>query len=93
MTECAFNTIHVRAAAGRSTQLGQRLGQIAEAVRSAPGSLDYAVQRSQQDPDLWTVKGRWACAAQLLAHFELPALQDFIALTAEQLASRLHFDH
>ena len=93
MPACAFNTVHVRAAAGHSMELGQRLQRIAQAVRTAPGCLDYAVQRDPIDPDLWTVNGRWACAEQLDAHFELPALQAFIELTAERLASRLDFDH
>ena len=93
MPACAFNTVHVRAAAGRSRELGERLQQIAEAVRCAPGCLDYAVQRDPLDPDLWTVSGHWRCAEQLVAHFQLPALQGFIELTSEHLARRLDFDH
>ncbi|MBK5437257.1 antibiotic biosynthesis monooxygenase [Pseudomonas sp. TH32] len=93
MTACAFNTVHVRAAPGRSPELGERLQQIAEAIRTAPGCLDYAVHRSPIDPNLWTVNGRWACAEQRTAHFQLPALQGFIELTSQRLASRLDFDH
>ena len=93
MPVCAFNTVQVRAAAGRSTELGERLQQIANAVRTAPGCLDYAVQRDPADPDLWTVNGRWACGEQLTAHFALPALQGFFELTHHQLARRLDFDH
>lgn len=93
MPACAFNTVHVRAAAGRSTELGERLQQIAETVRTAPGCLNYAVQRDPVDPDLWTVSGRWVCSEQLNAHFALPALQGFIELTRQHLARRLDFDH
>lgn len=93
MPACAFNTVHVRATAGRSPELGERLQQIADSVRTAPGCLDYAVRRDPMDPDLWTVTGRWACAQQLSAHFALPALQGFIELTREHLARRLDFDH
>jgi quinol monooxygenase YgiN len=93
MPACAFNTVHVRAAIGRSTELGERLGQIADAVRSAPGCLDYSVQRDPLDLDMWTVNGRWACVEQRDAHFALPVLQGFIELTQERLAWRLFFDH
>ncbi|MCF5054620.1 monooxygenase [Pseudomonas syringae] len=93
MPACACNTVHVRAAAGRSSELGERLQQIANAVRTAPGCLGYTVQRDPLDPDLWTVSGRWTSAEQLVAHFRLPALQGFIELTGEQLARRLDFDH
>ncbi|MBF6031193.1 antibiotic biosynthesis monooxygenase [Pseudomonas sp. P115] len=93
MPACAFNTVNVRAVAGRSAQLGKRLQQIADTVRTAPGCLGYVVQRSPIDANLWTVIGQWACAEQLNAHFELPALQRFIELTEEQLACRLDFHH
>ena len=93
MPACAFNTVHVRATAGRSAQLGERLQQIAEAVLSAPGCLGYAVQRDPVDFELWTVSGRWACTEQLTAHFALPALQGFIELTREHLARHLDFNH
>ncbi|AMN81171.1 putative quinol monooxygenase [Pseudomonas azotoformans] len=93
MPACAFNTVLVRAAAGRSAELGERLQQIADAVLTAPGCLDYGVQRDPMDPDLWIVTGRWYCAEQLSAHFALPALQGFIELTREHLARRLDFDH
>ncbi|WP_411380516.1 putative quinol monooxygenase [Pseudomonas sp. MPB26] len=93
MPACAFNTVHVHATAGRSTQLGERLQQIAQAIRSAPGCLDYTVQRDPANLDLWTVSGRWVCAEQLNAHFRLPALQGYIELTGEHLARCLTFDH
>jgi heme oxygenase (mycobilin-producing) len=93
MPACAFNTVRVRAAPGRSPELGERLHQIAEAVRAAPGCLDYNVQRSPVDPNLWTVSGCWQSIDQLNAHFDLPALQGFIELTSQRLASRLDFDH
>ncbi|HAA40121.1 MAG TPA: monooxygenase [Pseudomonas sp.] len=93
MPDRAFNTVHVRAAAGRSRELGERLRQIAELVRATPDCLDYAVQRSPVDPDLWTVNGCWAGAEPLNAHFGLPALQGFIELASANLASRLAFDH
>lgn len=93
MPACAFNTVHVRAIAGRSRELGERLQLIAQAVRSSPGCLDYNVCRSPLDLNQWTVSGHWACAEQRNAHFALPALQGFIDLTGERLASRLVFDH
>ncbi|CRM89026.1 Antibiotic biosynthesis monooxygenase [Pseudomonas sp. 22 E 5] len=93
MPACAFNTVHVRAVAGRSAELGERLQQIGDAVRTAPGCLDYRVHRDPIDRDLWIVTGHWACAEQLSAHFALPALQGFIELTREHLARRLDFDH
>ncbi|MCF5172278.1 putative quinol monooxygenase [Pseudomonas canadensis] len=93
MPACAFNTVHVRAVAGRSAELGERLQQIGDAVRTAPGYLDYRVHRDPIDRDLWIVTGHWACAEQLSAHFALPALQGFIELTREHLARRLDFDH
>ncbi|HCT08672.1 MAG TPA: monooxygenase [Pseudomonas sp.] len=93
MPACAFNTVHIRAAAGRSAELGERLQQIADAVRTAPGCLDYGVQRDLVDADLWIVTGRWISGEQLSAHFALPALQGFIELTREHLARSLDFDH
>ena len=93
MPACAFNPVHVRAVAGRSAELGERLQQIGDAVRTAPGCLDYRVHRDPIDRDLWIVTGHWACAEQLSAHFALPALQGFIELTREHLARRLDFDH
>ena len=93
MPACAFNTVHVRAVAGRSAELGERLQQIGDAVRTAPGCLDYRVHRDPIDRDLWIVTGHWACAEQLSAHFALPALQGFIELTREHLARRQDFDH
>ncbi|MFC6338009.1 monooxygenase [Pseudomonas sp. CCM 7891] len=93
MPASAFNTVHVRATPGRSPALGERLQQIAEAVRTAPGCLDYSVQRSPVDPEQWTVSGRWQSVDQLHAHFRLPALQGFIELTNQCLASHLVFNH
>ncbi|MBT2372243.1 putative quinol monooxygenase [Pseudomonas fluorescens] len=93
MPACAFNTVHIRAAPGRSPELGERLRRIADTVRAASGCLDYNVQRSPVDPNLWTVSGRWQSIDQLHAHFQLPALQGFIDLTSQRLASRLDFDH
>jgi quinol monooxygenase YgiN len=93
MQAFAYNTVHIRAAVGRSSELGERLQGIVDAVRTAPGCLDYTIQRDPVDPDLWTVNGRWACVRQLNAHFALPALQGFIELTREHLALRLEFDH
>ncbi|TFY89252.1 monooxygenase [Pseudomonas nabeulensis] len=89
----AFNTVIVRAAAGRSAELGERLQQIAQCVRSTPGCLSYAVQRDALDTDVWTVSGQWVGAEQLNEHFTLPALQGFIELTSQHLARGLDFDH
>lgn len=92
MSSPVSNTVRIRAAQARSDELGQHLQTILDALRQAPGCLGYETRRHAEDPQHWTVRGHWRSAAEMQAHFSLPAAQGFIDLLGE-LACTLDFDH
>jgi len=93
MSSPASNIVQIRAAQGRSDELGQHLAALLGALREAPGCLEYAARRNVEDPRHWTVRGQWLSAAEMQAHFHLPAAQGFIDLLDRRLACALDFEH
>lgn len=93
MHSSAINTVRIQAVHGRSDELGLHLARIAEAVREAPGCLDYRVQPCPVIADRWIVSGHWQNRQFMESHFALPALQGFIELIDNRVASSLDFNH
>ncbi|MGR6738413.1 putative quinol monooxygenase [Pseudomonas chlororaphis] len=93
MSSPAINIVQIRAAQGRSDELDQHLTTLLAALREATGCLEYTARRSVEDPRHWTVRGQWRSAAEMQAHFHLPAAQGFIDLLASRLACALDFEH
>lgn len=67
----------IRALAGRSERLGQRLLELVAPTRAEPGCLGYDVHRSDDTPDLWMIYETWRSSEDLSAHFELPHMKAF----------------
>ena len=93
MSSPAINIVQIRAAQGRSEALGQQLTTLLAALREAPGCLAYSAQCNTADTHRWTVSGQWRSAAEMQAHFHLPAAQGFIDLLDRRLACALDFEH
>ena len=81
----------VRARAGRSAELGARLSALIEPSRSAPGCLNFALQHSQCDPELWLVSGFWMNQQAMAAYFSTPAMQIFAGLVQDLVVNSLDF--
>lgn len=93
MSSPAINSVQIRAAQGRSDELGQHLARLLETLREAPGCLGYVARCSAGDPGHWTVCGQWRSTPEMQAHFHLPAAQGFIDLLDRRLACALDFEH
>ncbi|WDH38050.1 antibiotic biosynthesis monooxygenase family protein [Pseudomonas chlororaphis] len=93
MSSPAINILQIRAVQGRSEELGQQLTTLLAALREAPGCLAYSAQCNTADSQHWTVRGQWRSAAEMQAHFHLPAAQGFIDLLDRRLACALDFEH
>lgn len=93
MSSTATNSVQIRAAQGRSDELGEHLNHLLTALREAPGCLGYELRRDSTDTHRWTVRGQWRSAAEMQAHFHLPAAQGFIDLLTSRLACALDFEH
>ncbi|MBR2816524.1 MAG: antibiotic biosynthesis monooxygenase [Reyranella sp.] len=72
------NIAFIRAKAGRSDALGQRLLALVEPSRREAGCINYDLHRSDTDPDLWCVYENWRSGDDLEAHFALPHMQAFV---------------
>jgi quinol monooxygenase YgiN len=81
----------VRARAGRSAELGVRLSALIEPSRAAPGCLNFALQHSQCDADLWLVSGFWINQQAMTAYFSMPAMEIFAELVQELVVNSLDF--
>ena len=81
----------VRACAGRSAELGVRLSALIEPSRAAPGCLNFALQHSQCDPQLWLVSGFWSNQQAMTAYFSTPAMEVFAELVQELVVNSLDF--
>jgi quinol monooxygenase YgiN len=86
------NIINVRAAAGRSDELGKQLQKIVETLRELPGCDSYLVDRCPEDSNRWTISARWQSEAAMHMHFNCPEVQGFISLIDNQLANFLDFN-
>lgn len=87
VSHCAF----IRASAGRSAELGQRLERLLQPTRATPGCLHFALQHSQCDEHLWLISGFWASQQAMAVWFDSPVMQVFDALVSDLLVSRLEF--
>ena len=72
------NIAFIRAKAGRSEELGERLLALVEPSRREPGCVNYDLHRCDAEPDLWCVYENWRSAGDLDAHFALPHMQAFV---------------
>lgn len=81
----------VRARAGRSAELGLRLSALIEPSRAAPGCLNFALQHSQGDPQLWMVSGFWVSQHAMTAYFSTPAMEVFSELVQDLVVDHLDF--
>jgi quinol monooxygenase YgiN len=83
--------VFVRARTGRSQELGLRLSALIEPSRAAPGCLNFALQQSQCDPELWLVSGLWSNQQAMTAYFGTPAMEIFAELVQELVVNSLDF--
>jgi quinol monooxygenase YgiN len=83
--------VFVRARAGRSAQLGLLLSALIEPSRAAPGCLNFALQHSQGDPQLWLVSGFWVNQQAMTAYFSTPAMEVFAELVQDLVVDSLDF--
>jgi len=81
----------VRAQAGRSAELGVRLSALIEVSRSAPGCLNFSLQQSQCDPQLWLVSGFWSSQQMMTAYFNSPSMEVFAELVQDLVVNSLDF--
>lgn len=81
----------VRARPGRSAELGARLSSLIEPSRQAPGCLQFSLQHSLADADLWLVSGFWASQPAMNAYFNTPAMQVFGELVQDLVVDSLDF--
>lgn len=86
VTHLAF----IRASTGRSAELGMRLRDLLEPSLRTPGCLNFTVQRSQVDDDLWLLSGSWADPQAMNGYFASPTLSVFSELVQEQVLSSMH---
>ncbi|MEG1041181.1 MAG: antibiotic biosynthesis monooxygenase family protein [Pseudomonas sp.] len=85
VTHLAF----IRASSGRSIELGERLRQLLEPSRQAPGCLHFSVQQSQADADLWLLSGLWRDQQAMSGYFSSPTLELFGELVQAQVLASL----
>jgi len=81
----------IRARAGRSAELGLRLSTLIEPSRQAPGCLQFSLQQSQCDSDLWLVSGYWAHQQAMTAYFSSPSMAVFAELVQDLVVNSLDF--
>lgn len=81
----------VRARPGRSAELGARLSSLIEPSRQAPGCLQFSLQHSLADADLWLVSGFWVSQSAMTAYFNTPAMQVFAELVQDMVVDNLDF--
>ncbi|MCK1789247.1 putative quinol monooxygenase [Pseudomonas violetae] len=92
MSTEVINTVHIRAVAGRSEELGKQLQRIVETLRRQPGCDSYMVDRCPEDSNRWNVSARWQSEAAMHSHFTCPEVQGFIGLIDNQLANAVDFN-
>ena len=85
VTHLAF----IRASSGRSQELGERLRQLLEPARRAPGCLHFNLQQSQADADLWLLSGFWRDQQAMGGYFTSPSLELFGELVQARVVASL----
>ena len=83
--------VFARAWTGQSERLGERLLGLIEPSRNADGCLNFALQHSLQDPDLWLIAGCWASEEAMNSWLTSPDLQVFSELMQAYIVSSLDF--
>ncbi|MFO2462562.1 antibiotic biosynthesis monooxygenase [Pseudomonas sp. 15FMM2] len=87
----ASHMAFIRARTGCSPELGARLSSLIEPGREVPGCLQFSLQRSQVDPDVWLVSGFWSSEQAMSAYFSSPALMIFTELLNDMLVRSMDF--
>ncbi|MDB6145635.1 MAG: antibiotic biosynthesis monooxygenase [Pseudomonas sp.] len=83
--------VFARANTGRSTHLGERLSGLIEPALKAPGCLNFALQQSLLDPEMWMVTGLWTSEDTMNAWFASPELSVFAELVQGLIVTSLDF--
>ena len=79
----------VRASAGRSAELGERLQQLREPTRTTPGCLGFSLQCSTSDNHLWLLSSQWQDQSAMNDYFNSPSLQLFGELVQARVLDSL----
>ncbi|CAM2817687.1 antibiotic biosynthesis monooxygenase family protein [Pseudomonas gessardii] len=87
----ASHMAFIRARSGCSTELGARLSRLIEPGRQAQGCLQFSLQHSQVDPDVWLVSGFWCSEQAMSAYFSSPALMLFSELLNDGVVRSMDF--
>jgi quinol monooxygenase YgiN len=80
-----------RASSGCSAQLGVRLSSLIDPALKAPGCLQFSLQQSLHEPDMWVISGMWASEDTMSAWFATPELNVFAELVQQLIISSLDF--
>ena len=83
--------VFARAAAGCSAHLGVRLSSLIEPALSLSGCLNFALQQSLLDPEMWMISGVWTHELAMTGWFATPELSVFSELVQERVVSSLDF--
>lgn len=83
--------VFARARTGKSEQLRERLLDLIEPSRNAAGCLNFTLQHSLQDPDLWLISGCWASEDAMNSWLTTPDLQVFSEVMQAYMVSSLDF--
>lgn len=83
--------VFARANTGRSTHLGMRLSSLIEPALGAPGCLNFALQQSLHEPEMWMVTGLWSSEETMNAWFATPELSVFAELVQGAVVTSLDF--
>ena len=87
----ASHMAFIRACSGCSTELGARLSSLIEPGRQAQGCLQFSLQHSQVDPDVWLVSGFWSSEQAMSAYYSSPALVLFTELLNDRVVRSMDF--
>lgn len=90
-TSVVSHWVSVRARPGHSAQLGARLSNLISPWAAAPGCLNFALQKSLTDEDLWVITGTWADPSAMHDWFGAPELNLFSELVTGLLVASLNF--
>jgi quinol monooxygenase YgiN len=83
--------VFARARVGQSDRLGARLDGLVAPSLNSPGCLQFDLQHSSRDPDLWLISGSWADEQAMYAWFNTPQLQVFSDIVQELIVNSLDF--
>jgi quinol monooxygenase YgiN len=67
------------------------LSSLIEPGRQAQGCLQFSLQHSQVDPDVWLVSGFWSSEQAMSAYFSSPALMLFTELLNDMVVRSMDF--